>query len=155
MENKKLIKTQLSFSPSKTNDNVFTMRARIGKKNRNPTHKTSTKTSTDLDTENNRPFSLSAHKKRVSASKMFRDAHKIDAKETYLLNEKHKRSLTKESTNFASPSPRDSKTNIDPSILKILRKRSSPKPVVDDEGKHIQQTVEITITGRKENMPTQ
>ena len=76
MESQKLIKTQLSFSPSKTNDNVFTMWARIGKKNRNPAHKTST----NLDTENNRPFFLSAHKKRVSASKLSRDAHKIDAK---------------------------------------------------------------------------
>jgi len=76
MEKQKLIKTQLSFSPNKISDNVFTMRARIGKKNRilNP------KISTNQDTENNRPFSLSAQKNKVSASKLFRDAHKIDAK---------------------------------------------------------------------------
>jgi hypothetical protein len=85
---------------------------------------------------------------------MFSAAHKIDSKETYLLKKPYKGSLAKESTNFASPPQRDSKANIKPSILKILRKRSSPKLCVEDEGKHIQRTVEIAITGRREDMPS-
>ncbi len=79
------------------------MRAAIGKKDTNFNPKISPK----QDSDNTRPFSLSAHKSKLSASKLFRNAHKIDSKETFILNDKNKRSQTKESTNFASPSHRD------------------------------------------------
>lgn len=146
MERQPKIKTKLNLSPNRTIDNMFTMRARIGKKNRN----NNAKISSNQDGKNNRPFSQSAHKNKISASKLFSAAHKIHSKETYLLKVKqNKESLTKESTNFASPLQRDSIANFQPPILKILRKRSSPKLPVDDEGKHFQRTVEIAITGRR------
>lgn len=78
------IKNKLSFSPNRTSENVFTMRARISKKTSHINHKLAL----NSNSENYRHFSQSARKPKNMGHKLFSGAHKINSKETYLPNEK-------------------------------------------------------------------
>lgn len=146
------VKNKLSYSPNRTNENVFTMRARIGKKPRhlNP------KILLDLNSECNRHFSQSAHKSKGHGPQLFSGARRINSKETYLLNDKHqKESKTKESTSPKSPLNDKLKIISGSPFAKILKSRSSSRVDGDHRGhKDIQRTVSIAIKGKKEDLPS-
>ena len=141
MEGQFRIKTKLSYSPGKFRESVFKVRARIAKKSG---HLPQTEIRSHL-CESKPCNSLSPHRHRHSASKLFRDAHHIRTQETFLVSDKtYKLSNTNESS---SPHPEDElQDHLHPFAVKHLRSMSASR---EGEGKRrtIHRTVSIAIEG--------
>ena len=105
------VKTKHSWSPGKVQENVYVVRAKVGKKLPSRLHPEGE----EKFSEGLRPSSLSTQKIKNGAPKLFKNAHKSGANETYLPLEKQNRlSLTNES------SPPHSPMNAPSKIPKIL-----------------------------------
>jgi hypothetical protein len=143
MEGQFRIKTKLSYSPGKFRESVFKVRARIAKKSG---HLPQTEIRSLL-CDGKPCSSLSPHRHRQSASKLFHDAHHIRSQETFLVSDKtYKLSNTNESSS-PSPHPDDClQDHLHPFAAKHLRSMSASR---EGEGKRrtIHRTVSIAIDG--------
>jgi hypothetical protein len=84
MERPPKLKNKLSYSPTRTPHNLFTMRARIASKH----HPSSPTLPLHLNYQNMGQLSPSVSKAKGSRPKLFSGAHQIDSKETYLLKQR-------------------------------------------------------------------
>ena len=145
------VKTKLSFSPTKTKENVYVVKAKVGKK----LHSNLFCQAADKDYDYKRPTSLSSSKNKPNASKLFKNAHKIESTETYLpLDKKNRLSNTDGSSPPHSQHdyPTKASKGLTSSDKKLGISRKGSKEGVHND---IQRTVSITYKGKAKAVPVE